>query len=370
MTGNSTSEETTNSVQVTKAGQQEVRVLALGVAIDVEGLSLSEAAEFRRAWSRCLAAQDRNAASIVRRNPGDFAQANESLTSAITLAAIEQLAGRFMMFHACGLEDPVSGATVAFIAPSGTGKTTLAMSLGTKLGYISDETIAVDADMRIVTYPKPLSIKQDQPGIPKHQLSPDKLHLGPTPSAPTLQTIAILDRNSANNSASLDSIALVDAILELTPQLSALSRLDRGLVQLCQMIDSCGGVKRISYAEASDIEGLLPALMRPTRTAQKSRWRALDLLPGNEVPKQGQALRRAPLQDAVEVDDVVLLLAESRVIELGPLGTVIWDLSYEWISSSSLLQAVIEILGDHSSSAALFDAAVEELVSQRVLVRA
>lgn len=144
-----------------------VQVLALGVPIDVAGLSSAEAAEFSAAWSRCLAAPGSQAAATVHRNPGDFARANESLTSAITLAAIDQLAGHRMMFHACGLADPVSGATIAFIAPSGTGKTTVARTLGPGLGYVSDETIAVDAELRIVPYPKPLSVKQPAAGVPK-----------------------------------------------------------------------------------------------------------------------------------------------------------------------------------------------------------
>lgn len=345
-----------------------VQVLALGVPIDVAGLSSAEAAEFSAAWSRCLAAPGSQAAATVHRNPGDFARANESLTSAITLAAIDQLAGHRMMFHACGLADPVSGATIAFIAPSGTGKTTVARTLGPGLGYVSDETIAVDAELRIVPYPKPLSVKQPAAGVPKLQEGPEQHLLGATPAAPRLAAIAILSRSAGETEATLEDVPLGAAILELTPQLSALARLDRGLVQLCRMVEACGGLKRIRYSEARDISALLPQLAgKAAGMAQGQDWLALPTTPQAGSAARGTGLRRATVQDAVEAGGTVFLLANSQVVELGPLGGLIWELSGDWISREALLAEVVAVVGPHPSADSLLDAALAELSSRGLL---
>ncbi|AIY03581.1 hypothetical protein ART_3982 [Arthrobacter sp. PAMC 25486] len=347
-------------------GTGTVKVSALGVIIDVEGLSAPEAAEFRTAWSRCLAGPEHPAAATVQRMPGDFARANESLTSHITLAAIEQQAGRRMMFHACGLADPLTGATIAFIAPSGTGKTTLARTLGTARGYVSDETIAVAADLSITPYPKPLSVKQPEPGVPKRQEGPEQHQLGDTPAAPTLQSIVLLSRVPGNDRISVEDVALADALLELTPQLSALARLERGLVQLCAMIEACGGVKRIRYAEARDIAGVLPQFSTHDG-GTPPEWAALECAPSPGSAVTGTGIRRASVQDAVEADGTVFLLAESQVMELSPLGALIWELSGDWISKDALLEGVVAVLGAHPSAGSLLEAALEELLARGVL---
>lgn len=358
-----------------------VMVEALGSVIEVQGLSAAEASEFRRAWSRCLAAPQSIAAAYVGRIPGDFAQANESLTSTITLAAIELLAGQRMMFHACGLADPMSGATVAFIAPSGTGKTTVARTLGTGLGYVSDETIAVGADLGILSYPKPLSVKQAEPGSPKLQQGPDHHVLGVTPPAPVLAAITILSRTprdadapvdavsaSASASASVEEVPLAQAIVELTPQLSALARLDRGLVQLCTMVQACGGVKRIRYSEAASIAPLLPQLVRPVAAGTPAQWMALETTPESANARAG--IRRTLVQDAVDADGTVLLLLDSQVLELGPLGALVWEFSSDWTTREAILDKVIEVIGTHPSADALIDEALAELFSRGVLENA
>ncbi|WP_449372155.1 hypothetical protein [Arthrobacter psychrolactophilus] len=205
---------------------ETVQINAMNVILDVKNLSVEEAAQFRVAWSRCLTETPKTAIGEVTRNPGDFDRANENLTSAITLRAIETLAGEFMMFHAYGLADPVTGATVTFIAPSGTWKTTVARTLGTQWGYVSDETITVRPDLSIVAYPKPLSVKQAEPQSPKLQEGPDSFGLGIAPSDPVLRRITLLGRSTNVTEVSLETVPLAEAILELTPQLSALSRIE------------------------------------------------------------------------------------------------------------------------------------------------
>ncbi|MCU6481509.1 hypothetical protein [Arthrobacter sp. A2-55] len=342
-----------------------VQVTALGVPIDVTGLSAEEAAGFRAAWSRCLA-RGTVAAGTVARITGSFDRADEHLTSTITLTAIDQLAGRLMMFHACGLADS-TGATVAFIAPSGTGKTTVARTLGTGLGYVSDETIAVDEELRIVPYPKPLSVKQPEAGLPKLQLGPDSFPLGRTPAKPFLRAITLLSRHDGGGPVVLEAVPLVEAVLELTPQLSALASLDRGLVQLCRMIDACGGVTRIRYSEAAGIREVLPELSAPSG-AGTDPWMALELERSDTGLRTG--VRRAAVRDAVEVAGVVLVLVNTQVMELGPLGGIIWELAAGWTSRDEVLAGVVERIGGHPDAAQLIGAALDELVAKGVLEQA
>src|SRR4051794_25180307 len=96
----------------TLTSSESVQVSALGVAIDVTHLSPEEAGELRTAWSRCLGTGEEASVGEVARVSGNYARANELITSRVTLKAIEHLAGELMMFHACGLADPNTGATV------------------------------------------------------------------------------------------------------------------------------------------------------------------------------------------------------------------------------------------------------------------
>ncbi len=356
---------------------ESVTVTALGVPIAVDGLTAAEAAQFRTAWSRCLPAQPGPAVARVARIPGSFDRAGEALTSHITLAAIDELAGKLMMFHACGLADP-DGSVTAFIAPSGTGKTTVARTLGPGRGYVSDETIAVDGQLRITPYPKPLSVKQAEPGVPKLQEGPEQHGLGPTPPRPVLRSIALLSRSKAGQDAapaSVEPVPLGVALLELTPQLSALARLDRGLVQLCTMIEACGGVQRIRYSEARDIAGLLPLISAPD-AGSPAGWAPLATgpvpvggpdAPAGGVPAVPGHIRRAAVQDAVEVDGTVYVLADSQVLELGPLGGVVWDLAGSWTGREELLAGVVDAVGPHPAAGELLEDALAELLRSGVL---
>ena len=89
---------------------------------------------------------------IVAIKVPDFLLAARRLAS-----AIDQRAGEVIMLHAAGLALP-DGRVVAFVAPSGTGKTTLSRTLGKAFGYVSDETVVINFDGTVTPYPKPLSV--------------------------------------------------------------------------------------------------------------------------------------------------------------------------------------------------------------------
>src|SRR6185312_14168397 len=118
------------------------------------------------------------------------------------------------------------------------------------------------------------------------------------------------------------------------------------------MIDACGGVKRIRYSEARDIAALLPQLAAPD-AGSPAGWAPLATGPDGDGGGGGDAaapaggrpaagsIRRATVQDAVEVEGTVYVLADSQVLELGPLGGIVWEQAGGWTGREELLAGVV-----------------------------
>jgi hypothetical protein len=178
-------------------------------------------------------------------------------TQAITHALIGTQAGRLLMFHAGAVAHPTTNRTVIYVAAGGTGKTTLSRFLGTRYRYLTDETVAVDAEHRALPYPKPLSIRE--PGKPyKTETPPHELDLLPPAGPAPVARILLLNRSDSNpDQPEIEPMDLFDAVMALVPQTSALSKMDAGLHQLADLIDATGPILKAQYREA---ESLLPAI--------------------------------------------------------------------------------------------------------------
>src|SRR4051812_4063382 len=261
------------------------RVGAFGVSVPVRVHGDSAAPLLRaarRAWGRCLVEGDvghRDEPGIdvcvdgdpfavaAARGAGwiagaDVTEAMDRLTSAVTVALMTPRAGSLLMLHACGLADPRTGATVALVAPSGTGKTTLARTLGTTWGYVSDETVALEEDGTVLPYPKPLSCLLTPDAELKHQLAPDDCGL--VPAAPELHIAAVLlleRRGDAARIPEVDVVPTVHALAALAPETSYFTRLDRPLGTLAGILNKTGGLRRVTYAEAADLQETVAALL-------------------------------------------------------------------------------------------------------------
>lgn len=284
------------------AASMTVHGLACTTSLTLRG---SRSAELRdalaRAWSRCLAPTDAAPTTptpglrLVLEDPstveghehpagedptpenpaGDSAPDPETsvaatrldallqqTTQAVTRTFITAQTGRLLMLHAGACADPESGAAVVYVAPGGTGKTTLSRVLGRSLGYLTDETVGITATGRILPYPKPLSIRTNGWAGPKTETSPDELQLVAAPSAPWLRRIVLLDR--ADDHAGpprCTELEVADAIIALAPETSALSSLERPLHLLADLIAATGPVLRCTYREAEDLAPLLTALV-------------------------------------------------------------------------------------------------------------
>ncbi|WP_169747642.1 arsenate reductase/protein-tyrosine-phosphatase family protein [Demequina iriomotensis] len=268
---------------VAEPSADAMRLDAFGVrvAVDFAGADVAPVvAAARRMWSRCLVAGEDDApveAALevtVDRDPAVLAEARARgglayddpshaihfLTSSITVRAIERRVGGPVLMHAAGIASP-TGEVVGFIAPSGTGKTTLARTLGAHYGYVTDETLAVDSGLGVLAYPKPLSILDRTVGGLKEEWGPESLDLVPVPDAPLrLTRLLLIERDIYADRPVLEELPLLEGLAHLSEQISYLARLPRRLHTLADMVEGVGGLARLRYREARDVIPLMPQL--------------------------------------------------------------------------------------------------------------
>lgn len=232
---------------------------ALGTTVQVKLGEDIDPDEFATAWSRCLTHPPQTTSD--ERTPAEAPPAvtgqrsMTSLTQAVTRALIERRAGELLMFHAGAVSHPRTGASIAYVAPGGTGKTTLSRLLGRTYGYLTDETVGIEpGSWRIHSYEKPLSTRTDAGGYPKTERGPEELGLLPAHPEPRLTTLAILRRTPDLPRASMTELDLFDAITTLAPETSSLPRLDRPLHLLADLYADLGGVWLLEYAEADHLQ--------------------------------------------------------------------------------------------------------------------
>lgn len=213
----------------------------------------------------------------------------QRLTQEVTYAKIRAQAGRLFMLHAAAVAHPVTGDAVAFVAPGGTGKTTLVRRLGERYAYLTDETVGFDAGGLVRPYLKPLSLRPGAGEYSKAETSPDALglvalHTGPdaspTPAstltspdaAPAarpsprcrLRRIVVLRRDDAHGPPEVESLSLFDAIAALAPETSSLAAMPRPLHALADLLRTLDETVLLSYREAADVVGLVDDWLEAT----------------------------------------------------------------------------------------------------------
>lgn len=313
--------------------------------LDLDGLAPEEETEVHRHWSRC-AVQDYSASGAdeapadsrargaevppLTRSSSGWTAFHEHIVYAATKAAIASGRGTHLMLHAAALALPETKQALALTAASGTGKSTATRRLGRSLAYLTDETTIVDPTTRRITpYAKPLSLYGPSGVRPKHQHGPDELGLGPTIEDAELARIAVLDRVRDGDEevvARAEPLDIVTAVTELAPQSSSLSRLPRGLVALCELLDSQGGAVRLVYREAEDLLPVIQALLSSPAAPVEPIWDALTReelaasLPGAE----GAHARTEADDGIITADGRILLLRGTELTVLSGLGAALW----------------------------------------------
>lgn len=223
---------------------------ALGTTLDVrlDDCPVVEA-EFVDAWARCLV--DAEPSLTLHAT----ATTMVTLTHAITHQLILARRGELLMLHAGAVANPTTGAAIAYVAPGGTGKTTLTLLLGRRYGYLTDETVAIDPEtLAILPYMKPLSVRP-QGGVsgPKQEVSPDRAGLLPAPANPTLSTLVLLRRQPGASEFRSTDLDLLTAITEIVPETSSLVDLPAPLHLLADVFTRVGGITLLEYSEASQL---------------------------------------------------------------------------------------------------------------------
>jgi hypothetical protein len=194
----------------------------------------------------------------------DLATVMDRLSPMITRIAVTARREHLVMVHACAVGDPETGSAAVLFGPSGTGKTTLARALCTDLAYLSDETAGICEDgLRIVPYPKPLSVILTPGDELKEQLSPARLGLrGGDGTTYRLRALVQLCREPGHEgSPVLELLPVVDALPELVSQTSYTRQMERPLHRLAALAGRVGGVHRVTYSEAVQLRPIVRALL-------------------------------------------------------------------------------------------------------------
>lgn len=303
-------------------GTAPVRIHALGVAVDVDlaGSGLDEA-EFRRLWARCLE-------PVAPPGPGAPARllqfsrptSYESATQRITKALIEQQWGNLLMLHAGAVADPSSGRVLAYVAPGGTGKSTLTRLLGREFGYVTDETVGIDPEtLTVLPYPKPITWAAE-PGTRKVEHAPESLGLQPTPEQPHLARLAVLRRTNgaAPTFTELDVLRAMEMVV---PETSSLSKLPAPLHLLAGVFERVGGVTLIEYGEAEDIVGWCRESLTVPPVEHSTPGESPTLVKPAELASGAAGSTNAA--DLYPLGGESVILLQDTLLRLGPVATSI-----------------------------------------------
>lgn len=350
-----------------------LRVAAIGatVQIDAEALTPAQRDLVAAAWRDAVAGESVLVDAVVTPALGvDDGAMLADLSQSVTLAAIDARRGEVWMLHAAGLALD-DGRVVALVGPSGRGKTTAAMTLGRAFGYVSDETVAIDADGRVWPYRKPLSVIDD-PEAPKRQRTPSDAGMRALPDAPLrLAAVVLLDRQSdAPDVPVVEEVDLGDALADLVEQTSYLPSLEAPLQLLAGHLARVGGVQRVVYREAATLVDVLPALAAAREVESAA---PLAPQPGTAavVDPETAAYFRRPIEDAVALADpdrIALLQVDAdgagTVRVLAGVAPALWRGAHG-ASAHELVAAAIDAYGTPGSvrdAAVLVGLALADLV--------
>lgn len=347
--------------------EEDLVIDAFGARWALDASALDPVARDRLAllWARCRVLGAGSPAAgvdpFVVTDPDPYA-----VSRAVTLASLRRRRGTAVLLHAAGLES--QGRAVALVGASGAGKSTAALALGRGLGYLSDETVAVEPDGRISPYPKPVSVIAD-PSTPwdKHEESPDALGLREVSGTAYLEAVVVLERDPARDVPELAALPLLDGVLAVIAQSSSLALLDRPLHRLAELLSRSGGPYVLRYAEIADCEGLVRDLLEHRERPLREPWTTTPGRDNGGVPRAG-TLARAPWRDALHGEGGSVVLVGEDVVRLGPVGEVLWDAAAEGVGVDEAVEAVIGALGAHPDAERLVRAGIDDLVRAGVLL--
>lgn len=364
---------------------ESIDVQALGTRVRLRfapGATAEWIGRVRGAWSGCGIPGSDEADATPDRTvevpaDGDPEWVLESLSVRVTLQALDHQRGRMLLFHAAGiaLDD---GRVIAFVGPSGRGKTTLSRILGGHYAYVSDESVAVDEHLSVLPYRKPLSVVRA--GRPKEQVSPEQAGLRDLPDAALrLAAVVFLDRRDEPCDPTVEPLPFTEVVREIIPQMSFLRELPRPLHALAQLGEQVGGFRRLRYSRVEDLVGIVDDVISGSDAAMT--WRSVSVGPGagtdaaapDAGPDAGPdaaAARIGPdVIDVIEVDGGLAVFSGGTIRVLEGIAPVLWQSAVAGRTSDEIVADVVARHGapPDADPRALVDAALAELVDAGVL---
>lgn len=361
--------------------------------LDVQGLGAPLDARMRELWSRATPASDSQGSGDVH----DFVVTRDgesvlidgapyrvrddavpyAVSRALTVASIGRRSGGCLLLHAAGIA-ATDGTTLALVAPSGTGKTTAARMLGRFFGYVTDETVAIEHDLTVRAYPKPLSVVVD-PRSPhdKIESAPDELGLGRAPDRLRLGGVVVLERDPTADEPTLTEIGLVEAAVAVIPQSSAWLRMVEPMTALAASLCAGGGPWLLKYREIADCRALLEGLVRPEGVPARMRWEwepgpCLDdgvearhsSAGGALAPWPGTGrVRRTPHRFALHSEGSTLVVVGTVPLGLPGMASTVWRAAAEPSDLDTLTAAAVSVHGTHQDAADVVVGTVRSLVA-------
>ncbi|WP_167132213.1 hypothetical protein [Paramicrobacterium chengjingii] len=273
----------------------------------------------------------------------DFEVLASAVSTKVTLRGIELARGKHLMLHAAGvaLSD---GRVIAFVAPSGGGKTTLASHLGKQFGYVSDETVLIDRDLRVFPYRKPLSVIEDpEKKWRKTQVSPDELNLLALPRTPLrLAAIVLFERDADHgDSPELGNVALPEAIEDLSGQISYFGDLPDSACMLADVVHKTGGVRTLRYSEADSVASVLDQIIAEQHP--DTDWS--DVSSTVTEHRADDTYTRRDGVVAVNTAGSIVTMSDGTVRVLSGLAPVIWDVIADGARLEEIERALVEEFG-------------------------
>ncbi|MFS0792851.1 hypothetical protein [Microbacterium sp. 1P10AE] len=346
-------------------------VEALGVPLQIVGdaeVPMTSVSAIRSAWRDCVTSHgnhdERHRIRVLDDATPDPARALADLSTQVTLAALDAVRGTRLLLHAAGVAAP-DGRVLALVGPSGRGKTTAARHLGTRFGYVSDESVAVDDALTVWPYRKPLSVIVE--GRPfKEQIAPSDLGLLPLPDAPLrLAGIALLERDPDADDTRIIPVDLIDAICEMTPQISYLPELPSPLQYVAGIVERIGSVTRLIYRDAADLTAVAEGMFAAAPP------RAQDWSPAPRAKATGP-WRCAEVDDAILVNGRACILREGVVTALDHRGCLVWTMCLEGAATDDIVRAAVATFGapENADARELIEETLEALSAHGLLAPA
>lgn len=350
----------------------DVTVSILDTPVTIRTSSALAAAYLRGLWSRCIVEDPPvpplDALIFPGTGPIPTREMLLRLTSELTMLGIERAAGSALMFHAAGvaLKD---GRMIALVGESGAGKSTATRALcrtdrPAPMGYVTDETVAVDADLRVRPFPKPLALIDDAQ-VKVHR-GPDDMGLAQAPAHLTLAGIVLLRREAGHEGAPrVERVTHLDLIESLVPHTSALTRLADPVRRLSDLVSRCQGYT-VHYREAADLAEVLAGVRWVARGPSdrglgNGNGRSATVTPDDGWGRSTPA--RVTNDDVLITPDGAFLLAEGRPVRLGPVGVAVCEGLQAGYRGPQLVEQVTARYGLHPDAQSLIERACAQLAA-------